>query len=56
MPGAAGVTDQAIGAGLVGLRGPIEQIPSSVSAIKVGGVRSYARVRSANRSRCPPGR
>ena len=28
------------------LTGPIQQIPSSVSAIKVNGVRSYARVRA----------
>ena len=44
--GAAEVSDEAIETALVGLRGPIEQVPSSVSAIKVGGVRSYARVRS----------
>jgi len=30
---------------VAGLRGPIQQIPSSVSAIKVDGKRSYARVR-----------
>ena len=45
-PGATELTDEAIETVLVGLRGPIEQVPSSVSAIKVGGVRSYARVRS----------
>ena len=45
-PGAVGVTDEAIEAALVALRGPIQQVPSSVSAIKVNGVRSYARVRS----------
>jgi tRNA pseudouridine55 synthase len=28
------------------LRGPIQQVPSSVSAIKVAGQRSYARVRA----------
>ncbi len=44
--GATDVSDQAIESVLAGLRGPIEQVPSSVSAIKVGGVRSYARVRS----------
>ncbi|GAA4423510.1 tRNA pseudouridine(55) synthase TruB [Georgenia halophila] len=31
---------------LAPLRGPIRQVPSSVSAIKVGGRRSYARVRA----------
>jgi tRNA pseudouridine55 synthase len=45
-PGATAVSDEAVEAVLVGLRGPIEQVPSSVSAIKVDGVRSYARVRS----------
>ncbi len=44
--GAEGVSDEAIETVVVGLRGPIEQVPSAVSAIKVGGVRSYARVRS----------
>src|SRR5699024_2112102 len=28
------------------LRGPIEQVPSAVSAIKIGGRRAYARVRA----------
>ena len=40
------VTDVAIEAGIAQLRGPIEQVPSSVSAIKVNGERAYARVRS----------
>ena len=44
--GAAELTDEAIGTALAPLRGTIDQVPSSVSAIKVGGVRSYARVRS----------
>jgi tRNA pseudouridine55 synthase len=44
--GAGGLTDESIAAALAGLRGSIEQVPSTVSAIKVGGVRSYARVRS----------
>ncbi len=43
---AAGVTDEAITAGITALTGPISQRPSAVSAIKVDGVRSYARVRS----------
>ena len=41
-----GVADSAIEAGIAALRGPIEQVPSSVSAIKVNGERAYARVRS----------
>ena len=40
------VTEQAIEAGIAALRGPIEQVPSSVSAIKVNGERAYARVRA----------
>ena len=44
--GAAGLTDRALEQALVGFRGAIEQVPSAVSAIKVDGVRSYARVRS----------
>ncbi len=36
------------------LTGAIEQVPSSVSAIKVGGVRSYARVRAGDDVDLPP--
>jgi tRNA pseudouridine55 synthase len=43
---AAAVTDDAVRAGVVALTGDIEQVPSSVSAIKVNGERAYARVRS----------
>ncbi|HUX69193.1 MAG TPA: tRNA pseudouridine(55) synthase TruB [Cellulomonadaceae bacterium] len=39
------VTRSAIDAGVAALTGPIEQVPSSVSAIKVDGKRAYARVR-----------
>lgn len=39
------VTDDAIAAGVAALTGDIEQVPSSVSAIKVAGQRSYQRVR-----------
>ncbi|MDX3238868.1 tRNA pseudouridine(55) synthase TruB [Streptomyces sp. ME03-5709C] len=42
---AGGITREAIDAGVVPLTGDILQVPSKVSAIKVGGVRSYARVR-----------
>lgn len=42
---AAGVTRQAIDAGVAALTGDILQVPSKVSAIKVNGVRSYARAR-----------
>jgi len=43
---ASGVTDEAIAAEVAALTGDIAQRPSAVSAIKVDGVRSYARVRS----------
>ena len=43
---ASGVDDEAVRAGLAALTGPISQVPSAVSAVKVDGVRSYARVRS----------
>jgi tRNA pseudouridine55 synthase len=42
----SGVSDAAIAIGMAALTGPIEQVPSSVSAIKVDGQRSYARVRA----------
>lgn len=41
----AAVTRQALDAGIAALTGPIQQVPSKVSAIKVNGVRSYTRVR-----------
>lgn len=43
---AAAVTEDAIRAAVAELTGDIEQVPSSVSAIKVNGQRSYARVRA----------
>jgi tRNA pseudouridine55 synthase len=46
---ASGVTDAAIAAELRRLTGDIRQVPSAVSAIKVGGVRSYTRVRAGER-------
>lgn len=42
----AAVTDDAIRSGVAALTGEIEQVPSSVSAIKVDGKRAYARVRA----------
>ncbi|MCX6467601.1 MAG: tRNA pseudouridine(55) synthase TruB [Pseudonocardiales bacterium] len=42
----AGVTDAGIAAGIAALTGAIEQVPSSVSAVKVDGRRAYARVRA----------
>jgi len=43
---AAAVTEDAIRGAVADLTGTIEQVPSSVSAIKVNGQRSYARVRA----------
>jgi tRNA pseudouridine55 synthase len=43
---AAAVSEEAIRQGAAALTGPISQVPSSVSAIKINGERSYARVRS----------
>ncbi|MFB9777147.1 tRNA pseudouridine(55) synthase TruB [Brevibacterium otitidis] len=42
----AAVTDAQIAAGVAQLRGPIEQVPSAVSAIKVDGQRAYQLVRA----------
>ncbi|GAA1908597.1 tRNA pseudouridine(55) synthase TruB [Lapillicoccus jejuensis] len=42
---ASGVTREALDAAVARLTGEIQQVPSSVSAIKVDGKRSYARVR-----------
>jgi tRNA pseudouridine55 synthase len=45
---ASGVSDDAIAVAVAGLRGDIEQVPSSVSAIKVDGVRAYRLAREGN--------
>jgi tRNA pseudouridine55 synthase len=51
---AASVTDAMLQAELRALTGDIEQVPSSVSAIKVDGVRSYARVRAGDEVKLGP--
>ncbi|MFD4438147.1 tRNA pseudouridine(55) synthase TruB [Nocardia sp. NPDC058519] len=43
---ASHVTDDEIAAGVAALTGDIEQVPATVSAIKVDGERAYARVRA----------
>src|SRR4051794_28712731 len=43
---ASGVDDAAIAAGVARLTGDIEQVPSTVSAIKVDGKRAYERARA----------
>ena len=47
-PGAQAVDPAALTAALADLTGNIRQVPSAVSAIKVDGVRSYARVRAGH--------
>ncbi|MEU6079877.1 tRNA pseudouridine(55) synthase TruB [Streptomyces sp. NPDC047108] len=42
--GAAGLSREAVDAGIVPLTGDIQQVPSKVSAIKIDGKRSYKRV------------
>lgn len=44
--GLSAVTDEAILAGVLALTGRIEQVPSTVSAIKIDGKRAYARARA----------
>ena len=43
---ASGVSDAALRAAVTALTGELDQVPSAVSAVKVGGVRSYVRVRA----------
>lgn len=45
-PGVLDLDETRLQAALTPLRGPILQVPTAVSAVKVGGVRSYARVRA----------
>jgi tRNA pseudouridine55 synthase len=47
------VTEAAVRDGLAVLTGPIEQVPSAVSAIKVDGRRAYQRVREGERVALP---
>ncbi len=42
----SGVDENAVRAGMAALTGAIEQVPSSVSAIRIDGQRAYARVRA----------
>lgn len=51
---ASSVTDAAITAGAAALTGRIEQVPSSVSAIKVDGRRAYRRVRDGEQVELAP--
>ncbi|GIF10390.1 tRNA pseudouridine synthase B [Actinoplanes teichomyceticus] len=49
----AGVTDEAIRAGLAAQVGEIDQVPSAVSAIKINGQRAYKRVRDGEAVEIP---
>ncbi len=50
------VTDEDIAAAIARLTGAIDQVPSAVSAIKIDGQRSYARVRAGEQVDIPPRR
>jgi tRNA pseudouridine55 synthase len=50
---AAAITLEQVEAALAPMRGEVEQRPSSVSAVKVAGVRSYARVRAGEEVELP---
>jgi tRNA pseudouridine55 synthase len=50
------VTEAVVRSQLAGFVGEIDQVPSAVSAIKVGGVRSYVRVRKGETVDLPPRR
>ncbi|GGB40420.1 tRNA pseudouridine synthase B [Flexivirga endophytica] len=51
---AAGLTPEQVASAVGRLTGDIEQVPSSVSAIKVDGVRSYAKVRGGDDVKLQP--
>ena len=51
--GAEGVTEEAVRTAAQAFLGEIDQVPSSVSAIKVDGVRSYKRVRTGEEVELP---
>jgi tRNA pseudouridine55 synthase len=51
---ASGVIDADVAREVAALTGAIEQVPSAVSAVKVDGVRSYARVRSGEQVALAP--
>ena len=51
---AAAVTEQEVAAGLAALTGVIEQVPATVSAVKIDGRRAYARVRAGEQVELAP--
>ena len=50
---ASGVEDDAVAAEVAKLTGPIQQVPSAVSAVKIDGKRAYARVRAGEQVDIP---
>lgn len=50
---ASGLDDAPIAAGIAALTGDIEQVPASVSAIKIDGKRAYARMREGETVEIP---
>jgi tRNA pseudouridine55 synthase len=48
------ISDDAIAAGIAALTGPIQQVPSAVSAVKIDGKRAYKRVRAGEEVVLPP--
>ena len=53
---ASGIDDDALAASIRALTGTIEQVPAAVSAVKVGGVRAYKRVRDGETVELAPRR
>jgi tRNA pseudouridine55 synthase len=53
---ASQLTDDAVAAAIATFHGEIEQVPSSVSAVKIKGQRAYARVREGEDVELPPRR
>lgn len=50
---AADVDEDELGAAMAALTGPIEQVPSAVSAVKIAGKRAYQRVREGETVEIP---
>jgi tRNA pseudouridine55 synthase len=51
---ASGVAEAAVRDGIAALTGPIQQVPSAVSAVKIDGKRAYQRVRDGESVELPP--
>jgi tRNA pseudouridine55 synthase len=51
---ASGVTDEQVATSVAALTGDLQQVPSAVSAVKIGGKRAYKRVREGEDVVLPP--